>query len=189
MNFSIASIAPHKRNFFQNFCYKAIQLANSEPSGNSLVAAISAISRTGPRHQLLKLAKEQLEWERVNIQDVWNRYAAGPTPRKLSYRQGFSIPEKDGRWTDGKVAVLEIPVDCPPDTNVEIRLTVRPFFPPRRSIFRFDALGGTGTSVPVALNVDGGSPVMWFCRHASWAGKKAKQSSRCTCATQDARST
>jgi hypothetical protein len=159
LNFAIASIEPNKRGPLLTFCHKALQVANSERSGNSLVAAISAISRSGPRRQLLKLVKEQLAWEKVNIQDVWNRYAAGPTPGRLSYRQGFSIPERDGRWTDGKVAVLEIPVDRPPDTDVEIRLTVRPFFPPQRSVFRFDALCGTGTSVPVELTVDGGSPV------------------------------
>lgn len=79
------------------------------------------------------------------LKRVWQHAARTAHPLQgqgVWFGQGFSIPEDEGRWTDGRFAVLEMSVDARSDAAVE--LAVIPFLPPGTESFRFVAYAGVG---------------------------------------------
>jgi hypothetical protein len=82
------------------------------------------------------------------LKRVWQQTANVTYPMLgpvLWFRQGFSIPEDEGRWTESQFAVLEIMVgDGLRYPSVAMELMVIPFLPPGRDSFSFTAYAGEG---------------------------------------------
>jgi hypothetical protein len=93
------------------------------------------------------------------LETVW-RMAAAQTPDTArdgpAYLSGFSFPENEGRWTDGRLAALSIPVAAA--GPVAVRLTAMPFCAPGEGQFVFDACVGPGTSRRHVIRFDEGVP-------------------------------
>ncbi|MGW1421300.1 nucleotidyltransferase family protein [Bradyrhizobium manausense] len=87
-------------------------------------------------------------WEDAILKRIWQQTASAAYPSRGSgvwFGQGFSIPEKEGRWTDRQFAVLEMPVDDQMHDPVVVDLVVVPFLPPGTDNFRFVAYAGVGS--------------------------------------------
>jgi hypothetical protein len=92
---------------------------------------------------------------------IWRTHAARPVafhndaPR---YITGFSLPETEGRWTDGKVAVLAVPVAPAIIGPLTLHLTALPFCTPGADSFTFDSCVGPNTCQRHVIRFDEGVP-------------------------------
>lgn len=83
----------------------------------------------------------------IALKRVWQQTANATYPvlgPVIWFRQGFSIPEDEGRWTDRQFAVLEIGGIGLTYPSVAVELMVLPFLPPGRDSFSFMAYAGEG---------------------------------------------
>lgn len=137
--------APHRRGSLQRVMLEFIQRAKAEPTSSAAAAVRAMFGRPEVRGELSTVARSYMGLERVDLPAVWTEQAAIPASSDtLNFVRGFSIPEQAGRWTDGKVAVLEMPVDAAANAIVPVRLKVTAFIPPRRLQCRFDVTAGAG---------------------------------------------
>ncbi len=82
---------------------------------------------------------------------------------KISFLSGFSVPESEGRWTNGRLAVLHIPVDAAHQT-IDVRITAHPFIPSEVPAFVFNVSAGPGTTQHYRL--DGMTPAAFTVEKA-----------------------
>jgi hypothetical protein len=162
LELAIRRVPPYRRRSLQQFALQAIHLAKSQSAEttSSFVAAVAILARAEPRAELLRAVREHMGLEDADLGLLWQEQATRPDRSAgLSFPRGFSFPEEAGRWTDGEIAVLEMPVDAPADATVRVRLDVRPFFPPGAKKFRFEMATGVGRPLRHVLTTEGGSPV------------------------------
>jgi GT2 family glycosyltransferase len=117
---------------------------------------LAEIARASKERLLLRLNQTG------HLRRVWRDEAARdvkPDTAERMFIKGFSFPEAEGRWTDGKLSVMEVPVDAPLDAVVRVRLVVRPFIPPGVSKFAFATATGMDPVGRHVLTTQGGSPV------------------------------
>lgn len=116
-------------------------IARSAQSQRQLALRRIHRARARCRFPIAKLRDRDLE-------SAWERAAgaiATPPENKIAFLTGFSVPETEGRWTDGKLATLQISIN-PALSNIELRITVQPFVPSEGASFAFDLYSGRGTT-------------------------------------------
>jgi hypothetical protein len=158
----ILRIPPYRRRSLQQLALKAIHLAHSESAetASGFAAALNIVARPGPRAQLLQAVRKLAGFENADLHLLWQEQAARAScSTGQSFPRGFSFPEDEGRWTDGEIAILEVPADAPLAATVRVRLVVRPFFPPGAKRFRFEMATGVGLIHRRVLTTEGGTPV------------------------------
>jgi hypothetical protein len=130
------------------------------------------------RTQVFAAIYDQLAgMRRPNLAAIWQDQASRETTfdsRKPSFRRGFSLPDEDGRWTDGKVALLELPVDVPLDTIVRVRFVVFPFIPPGLKQFCCRITSGIGAVRQQVFTYDEGTAIEMVLR-ARAVGRTARK--------------
>jgi hypothetical protein len=97
----------------EKFIMQAIALIRSNPGvTHSLTLTTLRLLRSREfRHQLTCAA--QVTMPTRSAEHVWRRHVKNLqqfSPHELSFGAGFSLPEAEGRWTDGYSAVLALPV-------------------------------------------------------------------------------
>lgn len=98
----------------------------------SLRGALTGVGKISAR-----ATNPEVLWSnRAALQSRFSR--AGPV-----FVQGFSSPEDSGRWTNGKLAILEMPVDAAAGETVHLRLSGHPFLPPRTTRFECKIIAGS----------------------------------------------
>jgi len=91
---------------------------------------------------------------------AWTKAAAEIKPLlgdKADFARGFSFPETEGRWTDGKLAILRLPINLPGE-SIDLRVTAIPFYPPGTTGFVFDVISWPGRGRQHLLHRSEGSP-------------------------------
>ena len=160
LELSLRRIPPYRRGAVSQLTLQAIQLAKVKSTRNSFLAVIAVLARTGSGASLLRGIWKQAGLGKIDLQSLWLNQAVSLASRNgVSFAHGFSFPEAEGRWTDGQLAILEVPADAVIGTVVQVRLLLRPFFPPGAVEFRFNSATGTGSIRRHVLTVAGGSPV------------------------------
>jgi GT2 family glycosyltransferase len=114
--------------------------------------------------ELIPIGKDALRlWldKTGHLRRLWRDQAGRDSaldPTGPAFVTGFSFAEAGGRWTDGKFAVMELPVDAPPNSAVQVKLRVSPFYPPGTASFRFQTLGTGGAEKNCKLTPADGLP-------------------------------
>ena len=111
-----------------------------------------AFAAARPQFPYFKRTTLRLLWIRRATNDVF------PADAGISFAQGFSIPEQDGRWTDAEFAVIETAVDQPKQTTSRIELNVVPFLPAGTKIFEFDVYAGVADPIRCKLTANDPMP-------------------------------
>lgn len=151
LELAVRRTAPHHRGSLQRVMLEFIQRAKAEPTSSAAAAVRAMLGRPAVRRELSTVARRHMGLDRVDLPAVWAAQAAVPAASDtLNFVRGFSIPEQAGRWTEGNVAVLEMPVDAAADTILPVRLKVTAFIPPRRFRCRFEVAAGAGDVVRYA---------------------------------------
>ncbi len=162
---AVCRTPPYLRTAPQRLLLKAIEIAKSEPDvpGTFWACVRFILRRPHVLARLIAEGRTELPWQaRPDPAAIWREEAARETvldPAGPSFRSGFSFPENDGRWTDGKVAVLELPVAAALGASVDVRMVVRPFFPPKKTTFDFRIAASGDAVTRHVLSTSGGSPV------------------------------
>lgn len=97
---------------------------------------MKVFAASSPQFPYLKRATLRRLWARRATNDVF------PGDAGVSFAEGFSVPEQDGRWTDAEFTVVEAAVDLPKQAMTSIELDVVPFLPAGGSAFEFDIYAG-----------------------------------------------
>ena len=93
-------------------------------------------------------------FKRGALRRLWTEQAAGQSPDTgdaPAFVRGFSIPEIEGRWTDGQFAVFEVPVEAPAGAIIPVTLGLAPFLPGDAKSFKLQITGGVGAPRSHAL--------------------------------------
>jgi hypothetical protein len=79
---------------------------------------------------------------------------------------GFSFPEEEGRWTNGRLAITRLAID-PSNEHVDLRVTAKPFYPPGAEGFAFEVHAGPGSACRHVLRPSDGFPAQFIIAGAS----------------------
>ena len=145
LELAIRRTPPYRRGKLRRLALRAIELARTTPGETGLAAAVAVVAHREPRAHLLQALGECVGFAKPNLDRIWREQAERAMRLTgLSFARGFSFPEEEGRWTDGEIAVLELPVDTPLDATVLVLMVVRAFFPPGATEFAFKTATGIG---------------------------------------------
>jgi len=154
---AIKSKAPYRRTALSRLMLRAIELARSAPeTPQTLCAGIRALLRhPNLRAQLVSHIRRELQSRsRIDLKSKWKSVATRETKFEAdlpAFQEGFSFPEDTGRWTDGRLAILELPVTASLGEDVDVRLVLRPVIPVPRLWSRFRSMAGRGTTTHYLL--------------------------------------
>jgi hypothetical protein len=141
VEWSLRRTPPFDRNRRDKFVLSAFDIARSRPNGG--LPALFLQRRL--RSELIRSAKEQFgKITDESLTELWKQEAARDSGLlgEITFAKGFSFPEAEGRWTDGELSVLLIPVEAASGALLQIKLFVRPFLPHPNASFSFDVTGG-----------------------------------------------
>jgi hypothetical protein len=82
------------------------------------------------------------------------------------FLEGFSFPEEAGRWTDGGLAVLVVPIDATSEGHVAVRLTALPFCAPGANTSVFDVCVGPNSTTRRSMHFKDGVPAAFAADRA-----------------------
>lgn len=85
----------------------------------------------------------------TDLAKIWEQessYTDAAALDEIAFVRGFSFPEDRGRWTDGDLAVVKVPIEGSATGVIEIQVAVSPFVPPGVRTFDFAVEGGYGAS-------------------------------------------
>ena len=101
--------------------------------------------------------------KRVTLKRLWVRRTTNdvvPGDAGLAFVQGFSVPEKDGRWTDAEFAVIEAAVVLPKQATSRMELSIVPFLPAGAKQFEFDIYAGVAAPKRYKLTANDPMPFL-----------------------------
>jgi hypothetical protein len=135
-----------ERTSHEQYVLKAIDLARSHPKASFSMWTSTALRRCRDFQRALAIAANE-SLPQTSAEQLWHSHVAAwrlDQERGPVYFAGFSIPEGDGRWTDGFSATIMIAADAAVSGRVQVRLTVVPLLAPKKPNLRFEICGGRG---------------------------------------------
>lgn len=144
--FAIGHAPPRQRTNIDRLMQEAITQARSHPwvSRSSFLTAARLVTARKSRHALVEAVRERLPQRSAERSwRSWRRAAWRLTGDKARYLIGFSLPEQEGRWTDGYAAVASIPVPLGSGA-VRLSLTFVPMLASVDDIRTFEIYAGAG---------------------------------------------
>ncbi|HXE02831.1 MAG TPA: hypothetical protein VN623_12870, partial [Hyphomicrobium sp.] len=87
-----------------------------------------------------------LQWVvRNRLKRAWKAFQkSSHEPTMVDYPYGFSVPDTEGRWTTGELAIIELSIPGRSRRTVTVEIVAMPFVPPGRTAFNFRAFAGVG---------------------------------------------
>ena len=85
-----------------------------------------------------------LQWVvRNRLKRAWKAFQkSSHEPTMVDYPYGFSVPNTEGRWTTGELAIIELSIPGRSRRTVTVEIVAMPFVPPGRTAFNFRAFAG-----------------------------------------------
>jgi hypothetical protein len=138
---AIRAIFPADRTPLQSWTLRQVEAAHGR-SGSPFAGA-------GREEAALRQSHGRFN----SLSRLWHLARAryrGPSTGKVRFFEGFSYPERDGRWTEGRWAAMAVPLDGIAAGLGEIRLRVQTH-PFARAVTMASASAGAGTAHVVIL--------------------------------------
>ena len=148
LELAMRSTPPYGRSAISRFIVKSLDIARSRLAPTSTAPLSSAHFYSQLRAHFGQVAKEELLplGSSIQLRSLWRAQVIRRSKFNRAWPvfvQGFSSPEETGRWTDGKLAILEMPVDAAVGEPVQLRLIGHPFLGPQARRFACKIIAGS----------------------------------------------